>query len=59
VLGALGCGAFGNPIKQVNENILEEGFKGHFNEIIFAMLDTRTKWILRAFHKILDRLVVE
>lgn len=47
------------PYEAGNENILEEGFNGRFNEIVFAMLDARTKRILRAFHEILDRLVVE
>jgi hypothetical protein len=43
VLGALVCGAFGKPYEAGNENILEEEFKGRFNEIISAVLDARTK----------------
>jgi uncharacterized protein (TIGR02452 family) len=45
VLGAMGCGAFQNPPLQVASlfrQVLEEGeFMGVFEEIIFAVLDSR------------------
>lgn len=43
VLGALGCGSFGNPpqhVAQLFKEVLEEKeFKGHFEEICFAILE--------------------
>lgn len=45
ILGPLGCGVFGNPPKRVaqifRKVILEEEFVGYFDEIIFAVLDTK------------------
>ena len=42
VLGAWGCGAFGNDsseIAQLFRTALEENFKGAYNQVIFAILD--------------------
>jgi uncharacterized protein (TIGR02452 family) len=42
VLGAWGCGAFGNDsseIAQLFQMALEENFKGAYNQVIFAILD--------------------
>lgn len=45
VLGALGCGAYGNPpahVAQLFKEVLEETeFVGHFEEICFAILEDR------------------
>ncbi|KAJ5612530.1 hypothetical protein N7510_005724 [Penicillium lagena] len=45
VLGAMGCGAFQNPpseVARVYKEVLEETeWKGIFEEIVFAVLDTR------------------
>ena len=43
VLGAWGCGAFGNDGHQVSaffKQALEEDFKGAFKEVTFAIVDT-------------------
>ena len=42
VLGAWGCGAFGNDsseIAQLFQRALEENFKGAYRQVIFAILD--------------------
>lgn len=45
VLGALGCGVFCNPPRKVAQAfrkvILEEEFVGCFEEIVFAVLDSK------------------
>ncbi len=45
VLGALGCGAFGNPPAQVaklfHEVFDEPEFKNQFKEVVFAILEDR------------------
>lgn len=45
VLGAFGCGAFGNPPEQVatlfSECLIRDGLRAHFETIIFAVLVTR------------------
>jgi uncharacterized protein (TIGR02452 family) len=62
VLGALGCGVFGNPTRRVaimfRKIILEEEFKGRFDEIVFAVLDSRNEGNFEVFHEVLDELVV-
>lgn len=58
VLGAMGCGAFQNPPLQVSllfRDVLEEGeFNGVFEEIIFAVLDTRGEKNYAIFRDILQ-----
>ena len=43
VLGALGCGAFGNPPEDIaqlwREVLLEPEFKDQFEKVVFAILD--------------------
>jgi len=42
VLGAYGCGAFGNdpyPAARDFRNALEGDFAGHFSELVFAVTD--------------------
>lgn len=45
VVGAMGCGAFGNPpleVARCYREVLEEGeFNGAFEAILFAVLDSR------------------
>ena len=45
VLGAMGCGAFQNPpseVARIYKEVLEETeWNGVFDEIVFAVLDTR------------------
>lgn len=45
VLGAMGCGAFQNPpgeVARIYKEVLEEAeWNGVFEEIMFAVLDTR------------------
>lgn len=45
VLGAMGCGAFQNPpseVARIYKEVLEETeWNGVFEEIVFAVLDTR------------------
>ncbi|KAJ5707748.1 hypothetical protein N7488_007549 [Penicillium malachiteum] len=47
ILGALGCGAFHNPPQEVariySEVLKEAEWKGKFEEIVFAVLDTRNE----------------
>lgn len=57
VLGALGCGVFANPPKRVarifRNVILEEEFKGHFDEIVFGILDPKREGNLGVFESII------
>jgi uncharacterized protein (TIGR02452 family) len=43
VLGALGCGAFGNPPRAVADTfkriLAEDEWGGYFKEIVFAIID--------------------
>lgn len=58
ILGALGCGVFGNPPKRVaqifRKVISEEEFAGRFDDIIFAILDTRGSKNSQIFQEVLD-----
>ncbi|KAJ6016028.1 hypothetical protein N7540_010619 [Penicillium herquei] len=57
VLGALGCGAFHNPPQEVarvySEVLKEAEWRGNFEEIIFAVLDTRNEGNFRIFSEAL------
>ncbi|KAL1966823.1 hypothetical protein VTN77DRAFT_3788 [Rasamsonia byssochlamydoides] len=63
VLGALGCGVFGNPPKRVaglfRQVILEEEFAGYFDEIVFAVLDPKGEGNLRIFQEVVGDFVIE
>ena len=43
VLGAFGCGAFGNPAAPVavlfREQLQSPEFRGHFQRVVFAIID--------------------
>ncbi|CAI7593949.1 unnamed protein product [Penicillium pancosmium] len=58
VMGAMGCGAFQNPpvvVAQCFKNVLEEGeFNGAFEEIIFAVLDSRAEGNFEIFRDALQ-----
>ena len=63
VLGALGCGAFRNPPREVArlwaEVLGEAEFAGGWwREIVFAVLDTRREGNLEVFEEVLDGLEV-
>lgn len=62
VLGALGCGAFRNPVGEVawcwREVLGEEEFGGWFKEIWFAVFDRRGEGNLEVFREVLDGRVV-
>ncbi|KAJ5730760.1 uncharacterized protein N7483_005268 [Penicillium malachiteum] len=57
VLGALGCGAFHNPPREVarisGEVLSESEWRGKFEEIVFAVLDTRNEGNFRIFNEAL------
>lgn len=59
-MGAMGCGAFQNPpvvVAQCFKRVLEEGeFNGVFEEIIFAVLDSRGEGNLGIFQDILQNI---
>ncbi|CRG91110.1 hypothetical protein PISL3812_08158 [Talaromyces islandicus] len=63
VLGALGCGAFGNPPKRVatlfREIISENEFIGYFSEIIFAILDQRREGNIQVFEDVIGDFVIQ
>ncbi|KAJ5391235.1 hypothetical protein N7509_006725 [Penicillium cosmopolitanum] len=58
VMGAMGCGAFQNPpvvVAQCFKDVLEEGeFNGAFEEIIFAVLDSRAEGNFEIFRDALQ-----
>ncbi|KAK5660600.1 hypothetical protein OQA88_13163 [Cercophora sp. LCS_1] len=58
VLGALGCGAFRNPVGEVancwGEVLGEEEFKGWFREVWFAVYDRRGEGNLEVFKEVLE-----
>lgn len=58
VFGALGCGAFRNPPRVIartfKDILVEDEWKGYFEEIIFAILDRPGGPNLQAFHEILS-----
>ena len=62
VLGALGCGAFGNPSKAVAnlfKLVLQEmEFKGRFEGIWFAILDNDGKQNYKIFKEVLDNIEI-
>ncbi len=55
ILGALGCGAFGNPVKDVahmfSEAIAEHG--GYFKKIVFAVLSSEKNKNYQVFTEVL------
>ena len=57
LLGALGCGAYGNPKKDVavlfKEVFAEEEFLGWFDHLDFAILDTREEGNCALFQDVL------
>lgn len=63
VLGALGCGVFGNPPRRVaqlfRKVIMEDEFKGRFSGIMFAVLDARNEGNFGVFREVLDGLAVK
>lgn len=58
VLGALGCGAFRNPPREVarvyKEVLNEPEWNGIFQEIVFAVLDMRNDGNFRIFRDTLQ-----
>jgi uncharacterized protein (TIGR02452 family) len=50
VLGAIGCGAYACPPRQVAEEmrdiLLEEEFKGWFRRVDFAVYSKKEKWFI-------------
>jgi len=58
ILGAWGCGAFGNPPDAVavlfKEQLCAPEFRGAFSSIVFSIIDPRNEGNLRAFHKVLS-----
>ncbi|KAK4464961.1 hypothetical protein QBC42DRAFT_303701 [Cladorrhinum samala] len=58
VLGALGCGAFRNPVQEVarswREVLGEDEFRGWFKEVWFAVLDRRGEGNLEVFREVLE-----
>lgn len=63
VLGALGCGAFGNPRRIVadmwKEVLLETEFQGgYWNNLVFAVLDAKGESNFKVFRDELDGLMV-
>lgn len=63
VLGAFGCGAFGNPREEVANMfvkvLLEKEFQGGWwEDVVFAVLDDGRGPNFKVFHDALDRLVV-
>lgn len=63
VLGALGCGAFGNPPKRVatlfRDVISEIEFIGHFDEIVFAILDQKKEGNIQTFEGVIGDFVIQ
>jgi uncharacterized protein (TIGR02452 family) len=63
VLGALGCGAFGNPPKRVarlfRDVMSEIEFIGHFEEIVFAILDQKREGNIQVFEDVIGDFVIE
>jgi len=63
VLGALGCGAFGNP-RHVVASMWKEVFQeaefhgGYWKDVVFAVLDTKGESNFKAFRDELDGLLV-
>lgn len=57
VLGAMGCGAFQNPPREVariySEVLAETEWNGAFEEIVFAVLDTRREGNYSIFRRAL------
>jgi hypothetical protein len=55
VLGAWGCGAFGNDsveIARLFRQALAENFRGAYSQVIFAVLDwSREKWFIGPFQR--------
>lgn len=49
VLGAMGCGAFANPPREIarlfHEVLMEKEFERQFKEIVFAILEDRNSEI--------------
>lgn len=57
VLGAWGCGAFGNDpemVANVFNDALTTTFKGHFKKVVFAIYDRETFDNINAFRKIIS-----
>ncbi|OJJ35398.1 hypothetical protein ASPWEDRAFT_40593 [Aspergillus wentii DTO 134E9] len=58
VLGALGCGAFRNPpaeVARIYKEVLDEDeWRGVFEEIVFAVLDTRGELNYKIFQAVFD-----
>lgn len=58
VMGALGCGAFRNPVEEVarcwGEVLGEEEFGGWFKEVWFAVYDRRGEGNLEVFEEVLE-----
>lgn len=60
VLGAFGCGAFGNPAKETaaifREQLRSPEFKGAFQKVIFAIIDPLGSGNLRPFAEEISKL---
>lgn len=63
VLGALGCGVFANPPKRVAQLfrnvILEDEFRGRFDEVVFAILDRGLGGNFEIFRGIIGDFVID
>jgi len=55
ILGAFGCGAFGNPPEEVaqmfKEQLVSPEFRGQFEKVVFAIIDTRGNYNVAPFTK--------
>ncbi|PCG95241.1 protein of unknown function DUF2263 [Penicillium occitanis (nom. inval.)] len=63
VLGALGCGVFANPPKRVAQLfrnvILEDEFRGRFDEVVFAILDRGLGGNFQIFRDIIGDFIID
>nr|CAE7221395.1 NPHP3 [Symbiodinium pilosum] len=60
VLGAWGCGAFGNPPREVAQlfcqQLASDDFRGAFDSVVFAIIDPKGDGNLRPFREVLQTL---
>lgn len=63
VLGALGCGVFANPPKRVAQLfrnvILEDEFRGRFDEVVFAILDRGLGGNFEIFRDVIGDFIID
>ena len=56
ILGAFGCGAYGNPphnVAEIFRNLLRKEYKGQFAKVVFAIIDNRYTDNRKVFEEIL------